>query len=561
MAHALALAGRGLGNVWPNPAVGCILVRDGRIAGRGWTQPGGRPHAETEALARAGAGAQGATCYTTLEPCAHEGKTGPCADALAEAGIARAVVALEDPDARVAGRGIARLEAAGIEVARGCMENEARALNAGFLARVEKGRPHLTLKLASSLDGRIATHSGDSRWITGEAARARAHLLRARHDAVMVGAASARADDPALTCRLPGMAGASPVRVVIDGSARLPATHALIAGAGTAPTWIVSTEALAGTAGTPAIATPASTSSRWRRTRPAARSSPPRSKRWPNADSPASWWKAAAASRLPCCAPAWWTGSSGSGRPAPSAATGFRRLPRSAWNAPGRWRASSASPRRLWVTTCWTPWSRRLRAHRMFSGIVTDVGRVRAVAEAGGGGRRLEIATAYDTGGIALGASIACSGPCLTVVEKGPGWFAVDVSGETASRTTLGDWRAGTRVNLERALSLGDEIGGHLVTGHIDGVGPVEGTEPEGDSLRLTVRCPAPLSRFVASKGSIALDGVSLTVNEVEGDVFGVNLIPHTLACTTFEASASGRRLNLEVDLIARYLARLHTGQ
>lgn len=246
MALALALAGRGLGNAWPNPAVGCVLVRDGHIVGRGWTQPGGRPHAETEALARAGAGARGATCYVTLEPCAHVGKTGPCADALAEAGIVRAVVALEDPDPRVAGRGIAGLQAAGIAVARGCMEDDARALNAGFLARVEKGRPHLTLKLASSLDGRIATHSGDSRWITGEDARARAHLLRARHDAVMVGAASARADDPALTCRLPGMAGASPVRVVIDGSARLPGTHALIAGAGDPPTWIVSTDALDG---------------------------------------------------------------------------------------------------------------------------------------------------------------------------------------------------------------------------------------------------------------------------------------------------------------------------
>ena len=245
MALALALAGRGLGNVWPNPAVGCVLVRDGRIRGRGWTQPGGRPHAETEALVRAGAGAQGATCYATLEPCAHVGKTGPCADALVKAGIARAVVALEDPDPRVAGRGIARLEAAGIEVARGCMEDHARALNAGFLARIERGRPQVTLKLASSLDGRIATRSGDSRWITGDDARARAHLLRARHDAVVVGAASALADDPALTCRLPGLGGVSPVRVVIDGSARLPATHALIAGAGAPPTWIVSTEALA----------------------------------------------------------------------------------------------------------------------------------------------------------------------------------------------------------------------------------------------------------------------------------------------------------------------------
>ncbi len=197
----------------------------------------------------------------------------------------------------------------------------------------------------------------------------------------------------------------------------------------------------------------------------------------------------------------------------------------------------------------------------MFSGIVTDVGRVRTVSDAAGGGCRLEIGTAYDTAAITLGASVACSGPCLTVVETGLGWFAVDVSGETMACTTLGDWRAGTQVNLERALALGDEIGGHLVTGHIDGVALVEGAEPEGESLRLTLRCPAELSRFVAAKGSVALDGVSLTVNEVDGALFGINLIPHTLACTTLDGCAAGRRLNLEVDLIARYLARLQSGQ
>ncbi|MDE0388568.1 MAG: bifunctional diaminohydroxyphosphoribosylaminopyrimidine deaminase/5-amino-6-(5-phosphoribosylamino)uracil reductase RibD [Rhodospirillales bacterium] len=244
MALALALAGRGLGNVWPNPAVGCVIVKDGHIVGRGWTQPGGRPHAETEALARAGDRAQGTTCYTTLEPCAHHGETGPCADALVDAGIARAVVATQDPDPRVAGRGSVMLEDAGIEVARGCMENEARALNAGFLSRVEKGRPYVTLKLATSLDGRIGTRTGDSRWITGAPARARGHLLRAQNDAVLVGAASALADDPALTCRLPGLIDRSPVRIVIDGSAGLPASHALIAGAGEHPTWIVSTQEL-----------------------------------------------------------------------------------------------------------------------------------------------------------------------------------------------------------------------------------------------------------------------------------------------------------------------------
>ena len=195
----------------------------------------------------------------------------------------------------------------------------------------------------------------------------------------------------------------------------------------------------------------------------------------------------------------------------------------------------------------------------MFSGIVTDVGRVQAMADAPAGGLRLDIGTAHDTGTIALGASIACSGPCLTVVDKGPGWFAVDVSRETADRTTLGGWREGTGVNLERALALGDELGGHLVTGHIDGVAVVQEVVPEGESLRLAIRCPVEFSRFVASKGSVALDGVSLTVNEVDGDVFGINLIPHTLAQTTFRDCAAGRRLNLEVDLIARYLARLHS--
>ena len=244
MALALALARRGLGTVWPNPAVGCVLVQGEQIAGRGWTQPGGRPHAESEALARAGGAARGAACYVTLEPCAHRGETGPCADALVQAGIARAVVALRDPDPRVDGRGIALLEAAGIEVAVGCMEEEARALNAGFLWRMERDRPLVTLKLASSLDGRIATRDGDSRWITGARARARGHLLRARHDAVVVGAASALADNPQLTCRLPGMAGLSPVRVVIDGRGRLPASLALIAGAASHPTWIVSTASL-----------------------------------------------------------------------------------------------------------------------------------------------------------------------------------------------------------------------------------------------------------------------------------------------------------------------------
>ena len=238
MRAALALARRGLGTTWPNPAVGCVIVKDGRVVGRGWTQRGGRPHAETQALARAGAAARGATAYVSLEPCSHHGRTPPCSDALIAAGIARVVAAVEDPDPRVSGNGIARLHAAGMAVETGLCAAEAAELNAGFFSRVTQGRPLVTLKLATSLDGRIATASGESRWITGAAARERAHLLRATHDAVLVGSGTARADDPQLTCRLPGLETRSPVRIVIDSGLRLPTTLHLFTEAKAEPTWL-----------------------------------------------------------------------------------------------------------------------------------------------------------------------------------------------------------------------------------------------------------------------------------------------------------------------------------
>ncbi len=239
MAAALGLARRGLGNAWPNPAVGCLIAREGRVVGRGWTQPGGRPHAETEALARAGEAARGATAYVTLEPCAHHGKTAPCAEALIDAGIARAVVAVEDPDPRVSGSGLAKLAAAGISLTRGVGAEEAAELNAGFFSVMRTGRPLVTWKTATTLDGNIATHSGESQWITGEEARARAHLLRASHDAIAIGIGTAIADDPLLTCRLPGLEQASPVRIIIDGRLRLPLTSRVVATADTVATWFV----------------------------------------------------------------------------------------------------------------------------------------------------------------------------------------------------------------------------------------------------------------------------------------------------------------------------------
>jgi len=246
MRAALALARRGLGQTWPNPSVGCLIVKNGIVVGRGWTQPGGRPHAETEALARAGRNAKGADAYVTLEPCCHHGKTPPCTDALIAAGIRRAVIAVEDPDPRVAGKGLAALRTAGVVVEIGVAADEAREINAGFFSAIEKGRPLVTLKLATSLDGRLAVASGKSRWITGEPARARGHLLRATHDAVMVGSGTVIADDPELTCRLPGLTDRGPVRVVIDGGLRVPLTARLVAEARRTPTWFVARHGIAG---------------------------------------------------------------------------------------------------------------------------------------------------------------------------------------------------------------------------------------------------------------------------------------------------------------------------
>jgi diaminohydroxyphosphoribosylaminopyrimidine deaminase/5-amino-6-(5-phosphoribosylamino)uracil reductase len=243
MAAALALARRGLGVVWPNPAVGCVIVDGaGDVVGRGWTQPGGRPHAETEALARAGARARGATAYVSLEPCAHTGHTAPCAEALIKAGIGRVVVACEDPDSRVAGKGIEMLKQAGIDVRVGVMRHDAERLNAGFIGRVSRGRPAVLLKVASTLDGRIATHRGESKWITGELARSWGHALRASHDALITGGATIRADDPDLTCRLPGLESRSPVRVVMDSRLSLPLTARIVATARRQPTWLLTCE-------------------------------------------------------------------------------------------------------------------------------------------------------------------------------------------------------------------------------------------------------------------------------------------------------------------------------
>ena len=222
MAAALALAERGRGRTAPNPNIGCVIVQRGRVVGRGWTQPGGRPHAEAMALAAAGEAAKRATAYVTLEPCAHDSPRGPaCSDLLIAAGVASVVIALGDPDPRTDGQGIARLRAAGIEVTTGVMAAEGWRSMAGFLTRRSLGRPHVTLKLATSLDGCIARADGESKWITGDAARAHAHLERARHEAILVGRGTYEADAPKLDVRLPGLEEYGPRRLILTRHAGL----------------------------------------------------------------------------------------------------------------------------------------------------------------------------------------------------------------------------------------------------------------------------------------------------------------------------------------------------
>jgi diaminohydroxyphosphoribosylaminopyrimidine deaminase/5-amino-6-(5-phosphoribosylamino)uracil reductase len=238
MRRALALGRRGLGHTWPNPAVGAVIVKNGVILGRGWTQAGGRPHAETEALKRAGRAARGATLYVTLEPCSHQGKTPPCADAIIRAGIARVVSALEDPNPEVAGKGHAKLRDSGIAVDTGLGGEAALRSHAGHIRRMRDGRPQVLLKLAISADGKAGLPGRKPVGITGEAARARVHQMRAEADAILVGIGTVLSDDPHLTCRLPGMLTLSPVRVVLDAKLRVPMASSVVATARETPTWV-----------------------------------------------------------------------------------------------------------------------------------------------------------------------------------------------------------------------------------------------------------------------------------------------------------------------------------
>ena len=556
---AIRLARRNLGATAENPAVGCVIVKEDRLLGAGWTARGGRPHGETRALAMAGKAANGATAYVTLEPCNHYGSTPPCTRALIEAGLARVVIACGDPDLRVAGQGVAALRAAGIVVTTGVLSDEARDGLKGFLSRKRFSRPHVMLKLAMSADEKITAERGKPTRITGEEVRARVHLMRAEADAILVGVSTVKADDPELTCRLPGLEDRSPVRLVSDSKLTISQASKLVGTAREVPVWVLTcagadearADALKGAGVT--LVYCASTPDGKVDLHEAMLRLAGRGINTVMAEGGAHMARALIEEDLVdevnLFQAAHELGVGGldvlAGLPV-ERITDDPRFERIGQETLG------ADTLRLY--------QRRKKDNAMFTGIVTDIGEVVAMDRASGA--RLEVACNYDAATIDIGASIACSGICLTVVDKqragdGRTVFAVDASAETIARTTLGSWQEGTRINLERAMKLGDEIGGHIVSGHVDGVCEIVSVSAQDDSKIYRFGAPADLARFIAPKGSVALDGTSLTVNDVEGSEFTVSIIPHTSSVTTWGDLVQGDQVNVEIDMLARYVARL----
>ena len=571
MAVALQLAKRGLGTTAPNPSVGAVIVdpSDGAIIAEGWTQPGGRPHAETYALALAGDRARGATLYVTLEPCSHTGRTGPCADAVIAAGLARVVVGIQDPDLRVSGAGIARLRAAGIAVEVGCLRDACALMTIGHIRRVTQSRPFVQVKIAVGSDAVVPRgDAGRPVWITGPDARDYGHLLRAETDAILVGIGTVLADNPRLDCRLPGMADRSPLRIVLDSAFKLPRDSQLWRTAGQIPLMVFT--------------------------------NPEAARRHLDLK------PGGAVEVVGVAANASGTGLdlnqvlhvlAGRGitrllvEGGPTVAGAFIRAGLTdecvLFRSPlpvGPERGSEAfGSDDLGLVTANAGWQRRDQRQigpdtvetyvpqgpkPMFTGLVSDIG-VIATREHSADGARFTIRTAYEAASIKLGASICCDGCCLTATDVGLApasdaksagqgtVFSVDVSNESLSKTTIGGWQPGDQINLERSLRAGDELGGHMVSGHVDGVATIVEVKDDGNSRRFTFEVPGALARYIAPKGSVALDGTSLTVNDVSGNRFDVNLIPHTLTVTTWGAKLVGQTVNLEVDVFARYVARL----
>lgn len=564
MRFAIRLGRRGLGRTAPNPCVGAVLVSpQGHILSYARTANAGRPHAERQALDAAGAAARNACCYVTLEPCSHHGKTAPCADALIASGVSRVVVALKDPDPRVSGRGLDRLRQAGIQVVTDVLSEEARRLHDGHVSRVTRNRPHIQLKLATSPDGFIGLRGAGQVSITGPDARQAVHLMRAEADAILVGIETVLADDPDLRCRLPGLEASSPIRVVLDRRGRMPLDSRLLETARQTPLWLVvgpdaSDDYLASceVLGARIIRSPVS--SRGVDLAPLVAFLADEGITTLFVEGGAriarSFLEAGYVDEF-----LHFIGGNRLGAGGIPALAGLNIADVLRDNRVKRDRDFVLTEDRLFGAD-------RFRRYRkgdksMFTGIVTDKGGIHAI-DPRPSGARITIVSAYDAASVDLGASIACAGICLTVVDSeqqddGTSLFRFDVSRETLDRTNLGQWQVGDAVNLERPLTLGTELGGHVVTGHVDGLAEIVERTDHDDTSFFRLRAPHELAKFIAEKGSVTLDGTSLTVNAVDGDTFTIMLIPHTLTVTSWGMRQPGDRVNLEVDLMARYAARL----
>ncbi|WP_373694943.1 bifunctional diaminohydroxyphosphoribosylaminopyrimidine deaminase/5-amino-6-(5-phosphoribosylamino)uracil reductase RibD [Kineococcus terrestris] len=556
MRRALDLARRGP-LTGPNPRVGCVLLdAGGTPLAEGHHAGAGTPHAEVAALAdlaarAGGAAVPGLTAVVTLEPCRHTGRSGPCTDALTRAGVARVVVGSPDPNPR-AGGGAQVLRGRGVDVVVGVLVEEARALNERWAAAVARGRPWVTWKVASTLDGRSAAADGTSRWITSAAARADVHRLRAEHDAVLVGTGTALADDPSLTVRRDGRAeGPQPLRVVV-GARDVPAGARLRDG--DAPLLHLRThdpvralEALAA-----------------REVRTVLLEGGPRLA--------AAFWRAGVVDEVVAyLAPALLgAGPAAVGDLGVTSMPGIARLRVRDVALVGddvRLVARPAVPARPTgpsgsAATTDPSHPSAPRRSAVFTGIVEEVGEVVAV-EAGEDSARLTLRGPLVTSDAVHGASIAVDGVCLTVVEQpAPDTFTVDVMRETLVRSSLRDAAPGRRVNLERAMAAGGRFGGHVVQGHVDGTGTVTARVPGERWEVVRVGIAPELARYVVEKGSVTVDGTSLTVSAVSAvddpaPWFEVSLIPTTLEATTLGAKPAGSVVNLEVDVLAKYVERM----
>ena len=511
MREAAELAERGRWSAAPNPTVGAVLVRDGVVVARGWHTAYGKSHAEVECLKDAeakGVDPSACTLVVTLEPCNHQGQTPPCTEAVIAAGIRHVVIGLRDPNPKAAG-GMERLAEAGVEVEAGVCEELCRDLVADFLIWQTTKRPYVMLKLAMTLDGRIATRTGHSRWITGETARHQVHELRANvgraGGAILVGGNTLHTDNPLLTARLDDPVERQPLAVSI--SSRVPAPDSLLRFK-ERPTETIFFTTASG------AATPRAAQLRERGVRIRGLD------RWKSGEDLVQileYLRQEAGCPYVLC--------EGGGR------LGLSLL-----------EAGLVDEFHLHIAPK----------------VLGDNGQGKVLAvESRGHETRFRIQALYDLADIILGESIAVNGTCLTVETSGPSLFSAYASAETMQRTALGLLKPGAKVNLERALAVGDRLGGHIVSGHVDCVAEILSVRREGESRRIRIGFPASFGAEVIGKGSVALDGISLTVNDCGPDFLEVNVIPETWRATTVAEWAPGTRINMETDVIGKYVRHM----